>query len=144
MMEIFSLENDECGDLFITQKSNDNDSISHLSGIADDSVNIASPHGFNANRGSGNFSAGQYSDISDDDAFEIPSSQAPREESMRVNYYNLLIHNIKIVFVKMNAMVKIFINKYLCYFRNEMVGDGDQKVPSTDAAKGITCIIGCV
>ena len=87
MMEIFSLEDDECGDLFITQKSNDNDTISDLSGIADDSVNIASPRGVIANGSSGNLLGGQYSDISDDDAFDIPSSQA----SQTRNHVSLLL-----------------------------------------------------
>ena len=83
MMELFSLEDDDYGDLFITQKSNDNDSISDLSGIRGDSVDIPSPHVVDAG-GSGNLFATHYSNISDDDAFEVPSSQQAKQDTRSV------------------------------------------------------------
>ena len=71
-MEVFSLEEDDCNELFITQScSGDNNSVNSsvndgFSGVLGDPMDFASPCSSLVNA--------HYSDISDDD-FEIPSSQ---------------------------------------------------------------------
>ena len=72
-MEVFSLEEDDCPELFITQSSSDSNGIENNSILVDENdfqspcVSLVSPPKQNA-------LGGNYEDISDDD-FDIPSSQ---------------------------------------------------------------------
>ena len=68
MMELFSLEEDECNDLFITQTPTNN-GVSNVS--SGDSVTDSRGDGGHANENA----LPVYSDISDIEDFDIPSSQ---------------------------------------------------------------------
>ena len=70
-MEVFSLEDDECSQLFITQTSKENDEGKlGNSGIILDPMDFSSPCVSVVNK-----ELMQYSDISDDDFDMIPCSQ---------------------------------------------------------------------
>ena len=78
-METFSLEDEDYGDLFITQSTNDDiDKESECeSGILGDPLNFVSPCASVVNTVNVNTNA--YSDISDDDDFQFPLSQVRNE-----------------------------------------------------------------
>ena len=81
-MEVFSLEDDECLELFITQssfQSGDNNNSSKSNGIISDEMDFQSPC-FSLVNG-GNSAVPHYSDISDDDFVDLPSSQPPPQTS---------------------------------------------------------------
>ena len=75
-MDVFSLEDDDCNDLFITQSSNSDESAEKVSNnvqILGKDTDFSSPL---CSIVSGSKPAeAQYSDISDEEDFQIPSSQ---------------------------------------------------------------------
>ena len=80
MMDVYSLEKDDCNDLFITQSSGDNKINSSLSVIGDGS-DFSSPCVSLVKSSTGVCNVPQYEDISDED-FDIPSSQLDPGKSM--------------------------------------------------------------
>ena len=73
IMDVFSLEEDDCSELFITQSD---PKVVQNSGESDECNNGASSSGsFMSLLMSSSSDFPQYEDISDDDDFEIPSSQ---------------------------------------------------------------------
>ena len=71
-MSVFSLEEDDCESLFITQSSMNSGNSQNNDGILGDPMDFSSPCASVISRESA--TQGKYSDISDDD-FEIPCSQ---------------------------------------------------------------------
>ena len=79
IMEVYSLEDDGFSGLFLTQESHESVSISdnrNHGGIIGDPMDFTSPCVGLTGRNNGS-TAGVYEDISDDDDFNIPSSQVP-------------------------------------------------------------------
>ena len=72
-MELFSLEEDEGNELFITQTPSEKKDEDKFGGILGDPMDFSSP--CKSVIGEGNNTSQQYSDISDDENFDIPSSQ---------------------------------------------------------------------
>ena len=87
-MDVFSLEDDDCNDLFITQSSNEDINDCNVGcnlqilGKEDD---FSAPLSSIVSGSTGNPTV--YSDISDDNDFQIPSSQATEAIDRCVNYY---------------------------------------------------------
>ena len=77
-MSAFSLEDDDCESLFITQSSVKSDESVNDVGILPDPLDFSSPCESLVSRG--NISESKYSDISDDDS-EIPPSQNSMDTS---------------------------------------------------------------
>ena len=72
-MEVFSLEDEDYGDMFITQSSDISNVNSQKSEIIGDPMDFTSPCSSLVT--GGNITGNQYSDISDADDFDIPSPQ---------------------------------------------------------------------
>ena len=77
-MDVFSLEDDDGNELFITQSSNDDNATNGLS-IIGDGNDFLSPCVSILDKSKGVSDQQHYEDISDDD-FEIPSSQVVSED----------------------------------------------------------------
>ena len=75
MMEIFSLEEEDSAGLFITQGGIVNNDNCGNNSILGDPMDFKSPCVSLVSQPKVNTNAAEYSDISDDDDFEIPSSQ---------------------------------------------------------------------
>ena len=102
-MELFSLEEDDGNDLFITQSSHlDNNNRQNVS-ILGSPTDFASPCAsiLNAN-------SSQYSDISDDEFVDIPCSQQPNVNATNSTRY------LKYHYVISFKYVDLFAVKYLC------------------------------
>ena len=86
-MELYSLEEDDARDLFITQTPCVDNGGAHLSSLVEDEMDFSVPlrsfvaGGQNANA--------NYSDISDDDVFEIPCSQVDNTKKSRYVHVNI-------------------------------------------------------
>ena len=72
-MEVFSLEDDDYGDMFITQSAGVSDNNSQKSVIIGGPMDFMSP--CSSLVSDDNVATNQYSDISDAEDFDIPSSQ---------------------------------------------------------------------
>ena len=73
-MNVFSLEDDDCPELFITQTPSTNGGGANLLGLLDNPMDFQSPCASILDRKE-NVTDPKYSDISDDEMFHIPSSQ---------------------------------------------------------------------
>ena len=93
-MEIYSLEEDDGHELFLTQNSATKDINGRKTAILGDGMDFQSPCALLIHAADFNIVGSQYKDISDDD-FEIPSSQVSRHEE-RLAYY-LPLKNISIL-----------------------------------------------
>ena len=76
-MDVFSLEEDDCEGLFITQSGSNNPGNSYGSALVSDIRDFSSPCASLVNQVRGENVV--YSDISDEDDFQLPSSQVQRE-----------------------------------------------------------------
>ena len=82
MIDVYSLMEDACSDLFITQSSGDKNSNNSLSVIGNGSV-FLSPCVSIVKSGNVGSNVTQYEDISDDD-FDIPCSQMPAANNTKL------------------------------------------------------------
>ena len=76
-MEVFSLEDDDCEGMFITQEPSKLQEIDGDKSVLGDGLDFSSPCVSLTSQSS--LGAAVYEDISDNDAFDIPCSEPPKD-----------------------------------------------------------------